>query len=62
MRLVEECDLAYPILLCAEGRVMDGMHRVLKALSMGHETIQGPRRFAITPLPDHVGIEPSQLY
>ncbi len=31
-RLVNETDLNYPIILSENGRVMDGMHRVAKAL------------------------------
>ncbi|MEO0882088.1 MAG: hypothetical protein AAFY34_05100 [Pseudomonadota bacterium] len=30
--LIQAADLGYPIILCAEGRVMDGMHRATKAL------------------------------
>ena len=30
-QLVQDADLSYPIILCAEGRVMDGMHRAAKA-------------------------------
>ena len=51
MRLVLEADLSYPIILCSEGRIMDGMHRVGKALLEGRESI-GAVRFATTPDPD----------
>ena len=27
MKLIDSADLTYPVILCAEGRVMDGMHR-----------------------------------
>ena len=37
MQLVNAADLSYPIILCAEGRVMDGMHRIAKAI-LGHQT------------------------
>ncbi len=30
-KLIYEADLSYPIILCSEGRLMDGMHRVCKA-------------------------------
>lgn len=60
MRLVNECDLQYPILLCANGRVMDGMHRVAKALLIGESHIRA-RRFCQTPSPDFVGRGPDQL-
>ena len=55
-RLVGEADLRHPILLCADGRVMDGMHRVAKALLEGRATIRAVR-FPETPLPDHVGVD-----
>ena len=35
MRLVERAELAYPIILAPDGRVLDGMHRVAKALLQG---------------------------
>ena len=35
MRLVEAADLAYPILIDAEGKLMDGMHRVAQARQFG---------------------------
>jgi hypothetical protein len=38
-RLIGEADLSYPIILSFDGRVMDGMHRVAKALLEGRATI-----------------------
>jgi hypothetical protein len=38
-RLIEEADLGCPIILSSDGRVMDGMHRVLKALILGDSHI-----------------------
>jgi hypothetical protein len=35
IRLMDEADLAYPIILSAGGAVMDGMHRVAKAVRLG---------------------------
>lgn len=60
MRLIEECDLSYPIILGADGRVMDGMHRVAKALMEGWLEIEA-RRFEQDPEPDHVGRKPRDL-
>ena len=54
MRLVQAADTAYPILLCAQGRLMDGMHRVLQRLLQGESHVWA-LRFAQTPPPDHVG-------
>jgi len=32
IQLIDQCDLHYPIILDARGNVMDGMHRICKAL------------------------------
>ncbi len=53
LELVRATDLAYPIILCAEGRLMDGMHRVVKALSQGETHILAVR-FTMTPEPDYI--------
>src|SRR5258706_15712111 len=34
-RLINDCDLTHPIILSTDGRVMDGMNHVLKALVQG---------------------------
>lgn len=59
-RLIAETDLRYPILLCADGRVMDGMHRVAKAHLEGRATIRAVR-FPQTPEPDYVGVDLDDL-
>jgi hypothetical protein len=43
------------VILSSDGRVMDGMHRVCKALLLGHDTIDAVR-FLHDPEPDHIGI------
>ncbi len=48
MRQVMAADLSYPIILDEEGFIMDGWHRVAKALFEGHSTIKAVR-FDITP-------------
>lgn len=48
---VKEADLSYPIILSAEGAVMDGMNRLTKAWVLGHETVRAVR-FPVTPEPD----------
>lgn len=60
MRLVEETDLRYPIIMGADGRVMDGMHRVVKALSQDLVDIEAVQ-FDEDPAPDYVGRKPSEL-
>ena len=60
VRLIDEADLSYPIILSAGGAVMDGMHRVVKASLAAHETIPAVQ-FAEDPEPDHVGRAPEDL-
>ncbi|MGE8497956.1 MAG: hypothetical protein ACN6O6_10650 [Pseudomonas sp.] len=60
LRLVLDTDLTYPIILCPQGRVMDGMHRAVKALVEGQQTIQA-YRLPVLPVPDHVGVDPDAL-
>ncbi|GGX41613.1 hypothetical protein GCM10007385_06460 [Tateyamaria omphalii] len=60
MQLVKQANRAYPIILDAEGRLMDGMHRVVQALLAGDTTIQAIR-LPVTPAPDFVGIDPDDL-
>jgi hypothetical protein len=60
VRLVEETDLKYPIILGEDGRVMDGMHRVIKALNLGYKTIKAVK-FKNDPKPDFVDIDPDNL-
>ena len=59
-RLIEEADLRFPVILSNDGRVMDGMHRVAKALLQGHSHIEVVR-FASDPEPDYVGVHPDAL-
>jgi len=60
-RLIDEADFRFPIILSSNGRIMDGMHRVLKALIQGRLQIEAVR-FEIDPEPDHVGVlDPDDL-
>lgn len=59
-RLINETDLRHPIILGADGRVMDGRHRVAKALIEGRAVIQAVR-FRIDPEPDYIGVHPDAL-
>ncbi len=59
-RLVGQVELEFPIILCADGRLMDGMHRVAKALLEGRQTIDAVRLLK-TPDPDYVDISPDEL-
>ena len=48
VRIIEACDLSYPVILGADGRVMDGMHRIVKALLAGRATVPAVR-FPVDP-------------
>lgn len=47
---MKAADLDYPIILSADGDIMDGNHRVMKALANGEKTIKAVR-FKSDPLP-----------
>lgn len=47
-RAVNDADLSYPILLTATGAILDGKHRLAKAILEGRETIAA-RRFTVDP-------------
>ena len=59
-QLIMAADLAYPIILDSAGRVMDGMHRIGKALLLGHSHIDAVR-FVVDPAPDYQDCDPDSL-
>ncbi len=59
-QLMQDADLSYPIILCAEGRVMDGMHRVAKASLLKHSHILAVQ-FEQTPEPDFINVDEEDL-
>ena len=59
-KLINESSLENPIIIDPEGRVMDGMHRVCKALIGGLRTIKAVKLSAM-PEPDFVGVPIDQL-
>jgi hypothetical protein len=59
-KLIHQADLGYPIILCDKGRVMDGMHRVCKALMLGKSHISAIQ-FSDPLKPDYVNVEPNDL-
>ena len=59
-RLIDEADSSVPIILSADGRVMDGMHRVAKAVLMEWEKIEAVQ-FEQDPEPDYVGVDADEL-
>ena len=60
VRLMDAADLRWPVILSADGRVMDGMHRIAQALRQGRTHIAAVR-FAQDPPPDHVGVDPAAV-
>lgn len=50
MNAVLKADMQYPIILDEDGAIMDGKHRVMKALMEGHKTIKAVR-FEENPSP-----------
>lgn len=60
LQLVDAAELRYPIILAADGTVMDGRHRVAKALREGRSTVDAVQ-FPEDPPPDHVGCRPEEL-
>lgn len=53
-RRIQDADLDHPIVLSADGGLMDGGHRVAKAWLAGHRTIRAVR-FPEDPQPDYWG-------
>ncbi len=60
VRLMDDADLSFPIILSASGAVMDGRHRIAKAFREGRTDIEAVQ-FEIDPEPDHVGRGPDEL-
>ena len=50
MKSVNDADLSFPIILDEDGELMDGRHRLMKALLNGEETIKAVR-FEKNPSP-----------
>ncbi len=59
-RLIDEVDMAHPIILAPDGCVMDGMHRVARAIFEGRPTIRAVR-FEEMPEPDYRNCCPAEL-
>ncbi len=57
-RRICDADLAFPIILAADGSLMDGGHRVAKAWLLGKPTIEAVR-FPHDPDPDYVVPDPA---
>ena len=53
MKAVNDADLSRPIILDEDGELMDGRHRLMKAMLLGEETVKAVR-FQENPSPDRV--------
>ncbi|EPF75088.1 hypothetical protein GCM10025882_02600 [Acinetobacter gyllenbergii] len=60
VQLIQDADLSYPIILCAQGRVMDGMHRVAKACLLQQVDILAVQ-FEQTPEPNFINMDADDL-
>ena len=60
LTLIDDADLSFPIILSSNGDVMDGMHRVARAVQEGRHVITAVQ-FDHDPEPDHVGLGPDEL-
>lgn len=56
MKAVQKADLSFPIILDEDGELMDGRHRIMRAMLEGRETIKAVR-FDENPSPDKVKSE-----
>ena len=52
-RRINSADLTHPVILSANGSLMDGGHRIAKAYLLGQPTVRA-RRFVIDPAPDWI--------
>lgn len=52
-RRIMAADLSYPIIFSADGRLMDGGHRIARAWIEGRTTIDAVR-FAVDPEPEEI--------
>jgi hypothetical protein len=60
MQLINTADLAYPVILGADGEVVDGMHRVARCLLEGREVVLAVQ-FVEQPEPDYRDVRPEDL-
>jgi hypothetical protein len=55
MRRVEDADLSYPVILSADGKLMDGGHRIAKAWLQGKTEVSAVQ-FEFDPPPDAIAL------
>lgn len=59
-RLILDVDVEYPVIISAEWWLMDGMHRIARALLEDRPRVPA-RRFVEHVPPDFVDVRPAQL-
>jgi hypothetical protein len=59
-RQMLDADLSFPVILGPDGRVMDGMHRIARAILEGRTEISAVR-FPVLPEPDYRDCQPADL-
>ena len=59
-RLMLGADLSFPVILGPDGRVMDGMHRIARAMIEGRREVSAVR-FLTLPDPDYRNCQPTDL-
>jgi hypothetical protein len=59
-RLMRDADLSFPVILGPDGRVMDGMHRIARAMLEGRTEVSAVR-FPALPEPDYRDCRPEDL-
>jgi len=60
IRLIQDVELSYPIILGSDGRVMDEMHRIARAILEGHTRIRAVQ-FVDEPEPDFRDSSPKDM-
>jgi 8-oxo-dGTP pyrophosphatase MutT (NUDIX family) len=60
VRLIDAADPSYPVILGPDGRVMDGMHRIARAVLAGLDSIDAVRLRSLPP-PDYRNCSPDDL-
>ena len=50
---IKSADFSYPIIISESGVIMDGLHRICRAILDGKETLPAVR-FEKNPAPDHI--------
>ena len=59
-RLMLDADSSFPVILGPDGRVMDGMHRIARAILEGKAEVSAVRFLAL-PEPDYRDCQPADL-